>query len=122
VGRSGLIAPGAFGDVVVSRVDPLVDIVGFADVDSSLSHVIQAGRGRRRTVSEFRSIIWSRCVLVPKRLESALDDAGMLTRPIQIDSSGGAELLRSTTSPDEYYVVGTWSSRAAYAAWHAISN
>ncbi len=43
-GRIGLIAPGAFGDLVVSRVDPLADIVAFADVDASLSHVIQTGR------------------------------------------------------------------------------
>jgi imidazolonepropionase-like amidohydrolase len=43
-GRIGLIAPGAFGDLVVSRVDPFADIVAFADVDASLSHVIQAGR------------------------------------------------------------------------------
>ena len=43
-GRIGLIAPGAFGDLVVSRVDPLADIIAFADVDASLSHVIQTGR------------------------------------------------------------------------------
>ena len=39
-----MIAAGAHGDIVVSRVDPLADIVAFADVDASLSHVIHAGR------------------------------------------------------------------------------
>jgi heme-degrading monooxygenase HmoA len=74
-------------------------------------------------VSEFRSIIWFKVRPGAETdFESAFDDAGMLTRPIQIDGFGGAELLRSTTSPHEYYVVGTWSSPAAYAAWHAISN
>ena len=43
-GRVGVIAAGAHGDIVVSRVDPLADIVAFADVDASLSHVIHAGR------------------------------------------------------------------------------
>lgn len=43
-GRIGVIAPGAYGDVVVSRVDPLSDLVGFADHEASISHVIQSGR------------------------------------------------------------------------------
>jgi imidazolonepropionase-like amidohydrolase len=43
-GRIGLVAPGAVGDVVISRVDPLADIVAFADTTTTLSHVIQAGR------------------------------------------------------------------------------
>jgi imidazolonepropionase-like amidohydrolase len=43
-GRIGTIAPGAFGDLVVSRVDPLQDLARFADTTASLSHVIQAGR------------------------------------------------------------------------------
>ena len=77
----------------------------------------------RRTVSGFRSIIWFKVRPgAETAFESAFDDAGMLTRPIQIDGFGGAELLRSTTSPDEYHVVCRWSSPAAYAAWHAISN
>jgi heme-degrading monooxygenase HmoA len=74
-------------------------------------------------VSEFRSIVWFKVRPgAETAFESAFDDAGMLSRPTHIDGFGGAELLRSTTSPDEYYVVGTWSSPAAYAAWHAISN
>ena len=73
-------------------------------------------------MSGFRSIIWFKVRPGAETVfESAFDDAGMLTRPIQIDGFEGAELLRSTTSPDEYYVVATWSSPAAYAAWHAIS-
>jgi imidazolonepropionase-like amidohydrolase len=43
-GQIGVVAPGAFGDLVVSRVNPLDDIADFSDPISSLSHVIQAGR------------------------------------------------------------------------------
>jgi imidazolonepropionase-like amidohydrolase len=43
-GRIGLVAPGAFGDLVVSRVNPLDDIGAFADPAVSLSHVVQGGR------------------------------------------------------------------------------
>lgn len=43
-GRVGTIAPGAAGDLVVSRVDPLDDLAAFADTTSSLSHVVQAGK------------------------------------------------------------------------------
>ena len=43
-GRIGVVAPGAFGDLVVSRVNPLDDIVAFSDPVSSLSHVVQAGQ------------------------------------------------------------------------------
>ena len=121
-GHVGLIAPGAFGDVVVSRVDPTADIVAFADVDASLPR--DPGRpGHRRTVTEFRSIIWFKVRPgAETAFESAFDDAGMLTRPIQVDGFGGAELLLSTTSPDKYYVLGTWSSPAGYARWQAIST
>ena len=74
-------------------------------------------------MSGFRSIMWFKVRPgAETAFESAFNDAGMLTRPIQIDGFGGAELLRSTTAPGEYYVVGTWSSPAAYAAWRAISN
>ncbi|MCL4110547.1 UNVERIFIED_CONTAM: hypothetical protein GTU68_035521 [Idotea baltica] len=43
-GRIGTITPGAYGDVVVSRVNPLDDLVAFADPTTAFSHVIQGGR------------------------------------------------------------------------------
>ncbi|MEM7094319.1 MAG: amidohydrolase family protein [Actinomycetota bacterium] len=43
-GEIGVLAPGAFGDVVVSTVNPLDDIVGFSEVEESLTQVIQGGR------------------------------------------------------------------------------
>lgn len=43
IGKVGVIAPGAFGDIVVSNVNPLDNIVKFADHQSSLTHVIQGG-------------------------------------------------------------------------------
>jgi imidazolonepropionase-like amidohydrolase len=43
-GRIGTIAPGAIGDVLVSRVNPLEDLVAFADPTAALTHVIQGGR------------------------------------------------------------------------------
>ena len=42
-GRVGVLQPGAFGDVVVSNVDPLDDLVAFADHETALSHVVQSG-------------------------------------------------------------------------------
>lgn len=42
-GKIGVVAPGAFGDIVVSKVNPLENIVKFADHQSALSHVIQSG-------------------------------------------------------------------------------
>jgi imidazolonepropionase-like amidohydrolase len=42
-GRIGTITPGALGDLVISRVDPMLDLDRFADTTASLSHVIQAG-------------------------------------------------------------------------------
>ncbi len=43
-GEIGVIAEGAHGDVIVSTVDPLADIVAFSDVGTSLTHVVQAGQ------------------------------------------------------------------------------
>ncbi len=43
-GRIGTITRGAFGDLVISRIDPLEDFARFADTTVSLSHVIQGGR------------------------------------------------------------------------------
>ncbi len=43
-GRIGTLTIGAHGDVVVSRVDPLVDLPAFAEVATSISHVVQGGR------------------------------------------------------------------------------
>lgn len=42
-GVIGVLAPGAVGDVVVSSIDPLVDVRGFADHTRSLTHVIKGG-------------------------------------------------------------------------------
>lgn len=42
-GKIGTITPGAHGDLVVSRVNPLENLPGFADHEASISHVIQAG-------------------------------------------------------------------------------
>lgn len=43
-GLVGTVAPGAYGDVVVSRVNPLDDLASFADPASAITHVIQGGR------------------------------------------------------------------------------
>ncbi len=43
-GRIGTIVPGAIGDVVVSQVNPLEDLVAFSDPTMAFTHVIQAGR------------------------------------------------------------------------------
>ena len=42
-GRVGVVAPGAHGDLVISTVDPLDDLVGFADHERAFTHVIQGG-------------------------------------------------------------------------------
>lgn len=42
-GRIGVVAPGAHGDLVVSAVNPLEDLPGFADHQRAFTHVIQAG-------------------------------------------------------------------------------
>ena len=42
-GRVGVLQPGAYGDVVISNVDPIDDIASFARHDAALSHVIQNG-------------------------------------------------------------------------------
>ncbi len=42
-GKIGVIAPGAHGDLVVSKVNPLENLAGFADHEQAFTHVIQAG-------------------------------------------------------------------------------
>lgn len=42
-GRIGVLGPGAFGDIVISNVDPIDDIAAFAQHETALSHVIQNG-------------------------------------------------------------------------------
>lgn len=42
-GRIGTLTPGAHGDVVVSRVNPLEDLASFADPATAFTHVIQGG-------------------------------------------------------------------------------
>lgn len=41
--RIGVLKPGAFGDVIISDVDPLEDLPAFAQHETSISHVIQHG-------------------------------------------------------------------------------
>lgn len=43
-GQVGTLTPGAHGDVVVSRVNPLEDLNAFSNPETAFSHVIQAGR------------------------------------------------------------------------------
>lgn len=43
-GLIGVLKPGAFGDVVISNIDPLDDLTAFADHETALSHVVQNGR------------------------------------------------------------------------------
>lgn len=43
-GKIGVVALGAFGDILVSNVNPLENIVKFADHATSLTHVIQGGK------------------------------------------------------------------------------
>ena len=42
-GEIGVIAPGAFGDIIVSKVNPLDNIAAFAQHENSITHVIQGG-------------------------------------------------------------------------------
>ena len=42
-GLIGTLTPGAFGDALVSRINPLEDIVAFSEQESSISHVVKAG-------------------------------------------------------------------------------
>jgi len=42
--RIGVLKPGAFGDVVISNVDPLEDLPAFAEHETSLSHIVQHGQ------------------------------------------------------------------------------
>ncbi|MCP3936184.1 MAG: amidohydrolase family protein [Actinomycetia bacterium] len=43
-GQIGVITPEARGDLVISNVNPLDDLVAFADHETALSHVVQGGR------------------------------------------------------------------------------
>jgi imidazolonepropionase-like amidohydrolase len=42
-GKIGTLSRGAFGDVVISRVDPLDDLAAFAQPETAFTHVIQGG-------------------------------------------------------------------------------
>lgn len=42
-GRIGTLSPGAFGDVVVSKANPLEELRAFANPTTAFSHVIQGG-------------------------------------------------------------------------------
>ncbi|MFT4657032.1 MAG: imidazolonepropionase-like amidohydrolase [Candidatus Aldehydirespiratoraceae bacterium] len=43
-GKIGVVAPGAFGDIVISNVDPLEDLAAFAQHETALAQVIQGGK------------------------------------------------------------------------------
>ncbi len=43
-GKIGTLIPGAFGDLVVSKVNPLEDIFKFSDHQNSLTHVVAGGQ------------------------------------------------------------------------------
>lgn len=42
-GRIGVLTPGAFGDAVISNIDPFADLAGFTQHETALTHVIQHG-------------------------------------------------------------------------------
>ena len=42
-GLIGTLTPGAFGDVVISHINPLEDITAFSQHETAISHVIQGG-------------------------------------------------------------------------------
>lgn len=70
-----------------------------------------------------RSIAWFKvrpaCHL---EFEAAFHAAGMLERPKQIEGFLGAELHRSLTAPDEYFVLGEWTTAASYDAWQNVAS
>lgn len=43
-GRIGVVQPGAFGDILISEVDPIADITAFARHETALTHVLQHGK------------------------------------------------------------------------------
>ena len=43
-GKIGVLQPDAFGDVVISNVDPINDITAFAQHETAIAHVVQNGR------------------------------------------------------------------------------
>ena len=42
-GKIGTLTPGAFGDIVVSNVNPLDNIVAFADHEKAIDVVVKSG-------------------------------------------------------------------------------
>lgn len=42
-GKIGVIAPGAHGDLIVSKINPLDDLTAFAHHERAFTHVVQAG-------------------------------------------------------------------------------
>ena len=43
-GEIGIVAPGAYADLLLTPVDPLANLAGLADPDRSLELVVRAGR------------------------------------------------------------------------------
>ncbi len=71
----------------------------------------------------YRSVIWFQVKPGKQRaFEAAFFDAGMLTRPKQVDGYLGAELHHSVDNYDEYFVIGEWTSPEAYATWQSLSS
>lgn len=46
-GQIGVVAPGAYGDIVVTNVNPVEDLKAFAQHETSITHVVQGGIVRR---------------------------------------------------------------------------
>lgn len=71
----------------------------------------------------YTSLVWFRVNPgMNAEFESAFLDAGMLTRPAAIDGYNGAHLHHSLMNPDEYFVIGSWTSEKAYADWQEIAS
>ncbi len=54
--------------------------------------------------------------------EAAFNDAGMFTRPAQLDGFVSMELMRSDDDPTGYLVVSNWKSHEVYKKWQSISS
>jgi imidazolonepropionase-like amidohydrolase len=50
-GRIGVLAPGAYADLVVVDVDPLEDLAALAEPDAHIDAIVQGGRPIRDRLS-----------------------------------------------------------------------
>ena len=112
-GRIGIIAPGAIGDVIVSKVNPLDDIVGFSEpITRHQPRTFKEVTPCRRTLSHrlrdsapkaevFRSVIWFQVKPGKQRaFEAAFFDAGNADAPEAWSTviSGQSSITQSTTT------------------------